>query len=83
LFAHRIEMCDSDDGVIEHLAGIEDYLLAMAILSRGLPTPAGCQHQVATMPVKGSVLRLGSRSFALPPPQLGMAAARRCNAYMR
>jgi hypothetical protein len=29
-------MCDSDDGVIEHLAGIEDYLLAMAILSRGL-----------------------------------------------
>jgi hypothetical protein len=29
-FPHRIDMCDSDDGVIEHLAGVEDYLLAIA-----------------------------------------------------
>jgi hypothetical protein len=30
LFAHRLEMCDSDGEVTEHLAGIEDYLLAIA-----------------------------------------------------
>jgi hypothetical protein len=68
-------MCDSDDGVIEHLAGIEDYLLAMAILSRGLPTLAGASS--CDNASEGSVLRLGSGSFAVPPPQLGLVAARR------
>jgi hypothetical protein len=29
-FAHRIAMRDSDNRVVEHLAGIEDYLLAIA-----------------------------------------------------
>ena len=30
-FAHRIDMCDSKSGVvIEHLAYIDDYLLAIA-----------------------------------------------------
>jgi hypothetical protein len=29
-FAHRLEMCDRDGEVAEHLAGIEDYLLAIA-----------------------------------------------------
>jgi hypothetical protein len=30
-FAHRIDMCDSNSGdVIEHLAYIDDYLLAVA-----------------------------------------------------
>jgi hypothetical protein len=29
-FAHRLEICDSDGEVTEHLAGIEDYLLAIA-----------------------------------------------------
>jgi hypothetical protein len=29
-FAHRIDMCDADGAVIEHLAGLEDFLLAMA-----------------------------------------------------
>jgi hypothetical protein len=29
-FAHRIDMCDANGAVIEHLAGIEDFLLAMA-----------------------------------------------------
>ena len=30
-FAHRIDMCDSNSGdVIEHLAYIDDYLLAIA-----------------------------------------------------
>jgi hypothetical protein len=29
-FARRIDMCDADGAVIEQLAGIEDFLLAMA-----------------------------------------------------
>ena len=29
-FAHRLDLCGSDDEVVEHLAGIEDYLLAIA-----------------------------------------------------
>ena len=29
-FAHRIYMCKSDGEVIDHLAAIEDYLLAIA-----------------------------------------------------
>jgi hypothetical protein len=29
-FAHRLDMYGSGDEVVEHLAGIEDYLLAVA-----------------------------------------------------
>ena len=29
-FSHRIDMCDDGENVLEHLAGVEDFDLAMA-----------------------------------------------------
>ena len=51
-FAHRIDMCDDDgQNIIEHLAGVEDFELAMATYR------AACQR----WPNAATTLRQGAR----------------------
>ena len=40
-FAHRIDMLDAAGELQEHLAGVEDYILAEAVCARGNRAMAG------------------------------------------
>jgi hypothetical protein len=44
-FAHRIDMLDAAGEIQEHLAGVEDYILAEAFLARSNLTLSESTHR--------------------------------------
>jgi len=61
-FAHRIDMLDAAGEIQEHLAGVEDYILAEAVW----------REAITRWPRETIILRQGARVVAeQPPPTAG------------
>jgi hypothetical protein len=50
-FSHRIDLWDEDgENVLEHVAGVEDFDLAMATYRAGVPALARCRYHDSAGP---------------------------------
>jgi hypothetical protein len=52
-FAHSIDMLDAAGEIQEHLAGVEDYLLAEAVWLARTPSPGRMKAPASTEAFKG------------------------------